>query len=202
MTILIQTSQMEQQKQWSIDEIQKVWQLASKLHNGQKYGGFSEGEQVEYLNHIGSVVFEVLNAIQHTENINAGLAIKCAILHDTIEDTALTYEKVKALFDHEVASGVLALTKNNEIEGSLEKMRDSLKRIKEQPIEIWAVKMADRITNLYEPPFYWKDEKKLKYMEEAEIIYSELKDGNKYLAERLKTKIKEYNRFLTTSPIS
>ncbi|PIF31539.1 HD domain-containing protein [Flavobacterium sp. 9] len=193
---------MEQQKQWSIDEIQKIWQLASKLHNGQKYGGFSDGEQVEYLNHIGSVVFEVLNAIQHTENINSDLAIKCAILHDTIEDTAITYEKVKALFGHEVASGVLALTKNDKIEGSLEKMLDSLKRIKEQPIEIWAVKMADRITNLYEPPFYWKDEKKLLYMEEAEIIYDELKDGNKYLAGRLKTKIKEYSRFLTTSQIN
>ncbi|WP_337967476.1 HD domain-containing protein [uncultured Flavobacterium sp.] len=193
---------MEQQKQWSIDEIQKIWQLASKLHNGQKYGGFSDGEQVEYLNHIGSVVFEVLNAIQHTENINSDLAIKCAILHDTIEDTAITYEKVKALFGHEVASGVLALTKNDQIEDSLEKMRDSLKRIKEQPIEIWAVKMADRITNLYEPPFYWKDEKKLLYMEEAEIIYDELKDGNKYLAGRLKTKIKEYSRFLTTPQIS
>lgn len=193
---------MEQQKQWSIDEIQKIWQLASKLHNGQKYGGFSDGEQVEYLNHIGSVVFEVLNAIQHTENINSDLAIKCAILHDTIEDTAITYEKVKALFGHEVASGVLALTKNDKIEGSLEKMLDSLKRIKEQPIEIWAVKMADRITNLFEPPFYWKDEKKLLYMEEAEIIYDELKDGNKYLAGRLKTKIKEYSRFLTTSQIN
>ncbi len=193
---------MEQQKQWSIDEIQKIWQLASKLHNGQKYGGFSDGEQVEYLNHIGSVVFEVLNALQFTENINADLAVKCAILHDTIEDTAITYEKVKALFGHEVASGVLALTKNDKIEDSLEKMRDSLKRIKEQPIEIWAVKMADRITNLYEPPFYWKDEKKLLYMEEAEIIYDELKDGNKYLAGRLKTKIKEYSRFLTTPQIS
>jgi len=193
---------MEQQKQWSIDEIQKIWQLASKLHNGQKYGGFSDGEQVEYLNHIGSVVFEVLNAIQHTENINADLAIKCAILHDTIEDTAITYEKVKALFGHDVASGVLALTKNDQIEGSLEKMLDSLKRIKEQPIEIWAVKMADRITNLYKPPYYWKDEKKLIYMEEAEIIHDELKDGNKYLAGRLKTKIKEYSRFLTTSQIN
>jgi (p)ppGpp synthase/HD superfamily hydrolase len=190
---------MEQQKQWSIDEIQKVWQLASKLHDGQKYGGFSEGEQVEYINHIGSVVFEVLNAIQSTENINADLAIKCAILHDTIEDTALTYEKVNALFGHEVASGVLALTKNDKIEGSLEKMLDSLKRIKEQPVEIWAVKMADRTANLYEPPYYWTDEKKLKYIEEAEIILHELKDGNEYLAKRLKNKIKEYHRFVGSS---
>jgi len=193
---------MEKQKYWSIDEIQEIWQLASKLHNGQKYGGLKDGEQVEYINHIGSVVFEILNAIQSTENMNSGLAIKCAILHDTIEDTSASYEKINELFGHEVANGVLALTKNDKIEGQIEKMLDSLKRIKEQPIEIWAVKMADRISNLYQPPYYWENEKKLKYIEEAEIIFNELKDGNKYLAERLKTKIKEYYRFLSTSEIN
>lgn len=134
--------------------------------------------------------------------MNSGLAIKCAILHDTIEDTSASYEKINELFGHEVANGVLALTKNDKIEGQIEKMLDSLKRIKEQPVEIWAVKMADRISNLYQPPYYWEDEKKLKYIEEAEIILDELKDGNQYLAERLKTKIKEYYRFLSTSEIN
>jgi len=190
---------MQHQKDWSIDEIQNIWQLVSKLHDGQKYGGSDEGERVEYINHIGSVVFEVLNAVRLTENMNADLAVKCAMLHDTIEDTAFTYEKVVDLFGSQVASGVLALTKNEEIEDSFEKMRDSLNRIKKQPIEVWAVKMADRICNLYEPPYYWNDEKKLKYIEEAEIIHNELKDGNVYLAERLKNKIREYNRFLSTA---
>lgn len=190
---------MQQEKDWSIDEIQNTWQLVSKLHDGQKYGGSNEGERVEYINHIGSVVFEVLNATRLTENMNADLAVKCAMLHDTIEDTVFNYERVNDLFGSEVASGVLALTKNDEIEDSLEKMLDSLSRIKQQPIEVWAVKMADRICNLYEPPYYWDDEKKLKYIKEAEIILSELKDGNQYLANRLQNKIKEYYRFLSTS---
>ncbi|MDQ6530672.1 HD domain-containing protein [Flavobacterium sp. LHD-85] len=190
---------MKQQNDWSIDEIQNVWQLVSKLHDGQKYGGSNEGERVEYINHIGSVVLEVLNASRLTDNMNSDLAIKCAMLHDSIEDTPFDFERVNDLFGIEVASGVLALTKNDEIEDSLEKMRDSLNRIKKQPIEVWAVKMADRICNLYEPPYYWNDNKKLKYIEEAEIIHSELKDGNVYLAERLKTKIREYNRFLSTA---
>ncbi|MBB4803953.1 (p)ppGpp synthase/HD superfamily hydrolase [Flavobacterium nitrogenifigens] len=188
---------MQQEKDWSIDEIQNTWQLVSKLHDGQKYGGSNEGERVEYINHIGSVVFEVLNASRLTENMNSDLAVKCAMLHDTIEDTTYNYEKVNDLFGSEVASGVLALTKNDEIEDSLEKMLDSLNRIKQQPIEVWAVKMADRICNLYEPPYYWNDEKKLKYIEEAKIIHNELKDGNVYLAERLKNKIQEYYLFLS-----
>lgn len=192
---------MQQQKDWSIDEIQNVWQLVSKLHDGQKYGGFNENERVEYLNHIGSVVFEVLNAVRYTENMNADLAIKCAMLHDTIEDTEMKYEKVIDLFGNQVASGVLALTKDDKIEDSSEKMLDSLRRIKQHPVEVWAVKMADRISNLQEPPFYWNDDKKLKYIAEAEIIYNELKDGNEYLANRLKIKIKEYNRFLSSNQL-
>ncbi|MCR4029313.1 MULTISPECIES: HD domain-containing protein [Flavobacterium] len=187
---------MQQEKDWSIDDIQNIWQLVSKLHDGQKYGGGNEGERVEYINHIGSVVFEVLNATKFTENMNSDLAVKCAMLHDTIEDTVFDYEKVHQLFGEQVAKGVMALTKNDEIVVSLEKMRDSLSRIKQQPIEVWAVKMADRICNLYEPPYYWDDEKKLKYIEEAEIIFDELKDANQYLADRLKSKIKEYHRFI------
>ena len=187
------------QQNWSINEIQKIWQLASKLHDGQKYGGSNEGEKVEYINHIGSVVFEILNAINYGEDINSDLAIKCAILHDSIDDTSFTYSNVCELFGQEVADGVLALSKNDKIEDQLEKMLDSLKRIKEQPKEIWAVKLADRISNLYEPPYYWKDDKKIKYIEEAEIILNELKEGNKYLAERLKIKIKEYYRFLSNT---
>ncbi|MDP1802157.1 MAG: HD domain-containing protein [Bacteroidota bacterium] len=181
---------------WSIDELQDIWQLASKLHDGQKYGGPNDGEQVEYINHIGSVTFEIINAINNSNDINAELAIKCAMLHDTLEDTNFSFEKTKELFGKEVAEGVLALTKNSELENSDEKMKDSLKRIKLQPKEVWAVKLADRICNLYEPPFYWKNEKKLKYIEEAKLILAELKEGNSYLAERLDCKIKVYHKFL------
>lgn len=180
---------------WSIEELQKTWQLVSKLHNGQKYGGQIEKEEIEYINHIGSVTFEILTAITKTSGMNADLAIKCALLHDTIEDTEKSFEDIKDLFGGEVANGVLALTKNDEINGKQEMMLDSLHRIKQQPKEVWAVKMADRICNLYAPPFYWDKNKKQKYQAEALIIYNELKDGNDYLAKRLKIKIENYSNF-------
>jgi (p)ppGpp synthase/HD superfamily hydrolase len=171
------------------------------LHDGQKYGGVNDGEQIEYINHIGSVVFEILNAIHCSEMTHPDLALKCAILHDTIEDTPFTYNRVKELFGQDVADGVLALSKNDNIADPAEKMLDSLKRIKEQPTTIWAVKLADRITNLYAPPFYWKDDKKRKYIEESRVILQELKEGNKYLADRLDLKIREYHRFLNNTAI-
>lgn len=181
---------------WSIDELQTTWQLVSRLHDGQKYGGPKEGEKIEYINHIGSVTFEVLKAIEQTPDMNASLAISCALLHDSIEDTPFSYEEVKELFGAEVADGVMALTKNDALKGKDEKMTDSLTRIKAQPKDVWAVKLADRICNLYAPPYYWNKSKKLAYIEEAKLILSELKDGNAYLAKRLEDKIENYNSFL------
>ena len=182
---------------WSIDKLQDIWQLASKLHDGQKYGGIEKDEQVEYINHIGSVTFEILNASNFTTDFDINLAMHCAILHDTIEDTNFDFNKAKELFGEEIAKGILALTKNEQLSNKEKMMIDSLERIKKQPKEVWAVKMADRICNLYAPPFYWNDDKKKGYLSEAKVIYDYLKDGNLYLAERLKDKIQSYNQYIT-----
>ena len=183
-------------KKWSIDELQDIWHLASNLHDGQKYGGQEKGQKIEYINHIGSVTFEILKAIEIDNTLNSDLSIKCAILHDTIEDTKLTIEEVENRFGKNVANGVLALTKKEQDDTVKDKMLDSLARIKKQPKEVWAVKMADRICNLYAPPFYWSNDKKKAYLDEAKIIHKELKNGSSYLANRLLEKIEKYNSFI------
>jgi (p)ppGpp synthase/HD superfamily hydrolase len=180
-----------------IDELQEAWQLASKKHDGQKYGGPENGQQIEYLNHIGSVTFEIISAFHHDKNLDLNLALKCAVLHDTIEDTNLSYNEIASNYGRAIADGVEALTKNAAIESKKDKMLDSLRRIKTQPKEIWAVKMADRIANLYRPPFYWDDTKKREYVEEAKLIHSELGEVHKYLADRLAQKIVAYQRFIS-----
>jgi (p)ppGpp synthase/HD superfamily hydrolase len=123
------------------------------------------------------------------------LAIQCALLHDTIEDTDVTPEELESAFGKNVLNGVLALTKNKALDKA-NRMKDSLKRIKEQGREIGCVKMADRITNLQEPPAYWDREKIKHYMEEAVLIYDELNSCSKFLGDRLKEKIKEYEKYL------
>lgn len=182
-------------KKWSIDNLQKTWYLVAKLHQGQKYGGDEENLQIEYINHIGSVAFEIINSFNFEENIDTDLAITCALLHDTIEDTEVTFDKVKDLFGEQIANGVSALTKNTSLENKNEQMTDSLFRIKQQPKEVWSVKMADRICNLYAPPYYWTTEKKKEYHKESLLIYDNLKEGNIYLANRLKEKIDDYVKY-------
>ncbi len=184
-------------KDWSIDDLQDTWLLVSEMHNGQKYGGQKEGQKVEYINHIGSVVFEILAAINQENQINADLAIKCALLHDIIEDTDFSFEEVEMKFGKIVASGVSALTKDEKgISDKNAQMLDSLRRIKLQAKEVWMVKMADRICNLYAPPFYWSNEKKENYAKEATLIYNELHEASQYLAERLAQKIKDYSIYI------
>lgn len=181
----------------SIDKLQEAWQLATLLHSGQTYGTPDENKRIEYINHIGSVVFEVSNAFKYENQQNEELGLLCAMLHDTIEDTVATFEQIKDLFGKEVAEGVLALTKNETLETKTQQMTDSLERIKQQPKEVWAVKLADRICNLYAPPFYWSDKKKAAYIVEAKLIHAELKDGNQYLADRLLERIERYKGFIT-----
>ena len=53
-----------------IDNIQSAWLWASKLHHGQKYGGAKVGEEVDYINHIGSVVLEITNTLPYEKTIN------------------------------------------------------------------------------------------------------------------------------------
>ncbi len=181
---------------WSPDVFSKAWDFATLFHKGQTYGGPSEGMQIDYLNHVGSVAVEIIWALPTAPDIDGNLAIQCALLHDVIEDTAATYELVAEQFGRDVADGVAALTKDIALPTKAEQMADSLRRIQEQPKEIWMVKMADRITNLYHPPYYWANDKIESYRQEAMEIHDALQAGNEALAKRLREKIERYKDFL------
>jgi guanosine-3',5'-bis(diphosphate) 3'-pyrophosphohydrolase len=74
------------------------------------------------------------------------------------KSTITKIEDIRNKFGENVLNGILALTKNEKIDKE-DRMKDSLKRIKEQGKETACVKMADRITNLQRPPEYWNKEK-------------------------------------------
>ena len=170
------------------DKITKAWFFASRAHNGQLY----PGEKLPYITHIGNVMMEIMGVSSTLENPE--LAILCAILHDTIEDTKVTYADVEKEFGIAVANGVMALSKNETLATKQEKMLDSLTRILKQPKEVWAVKMADRIANLGKPPHHWEKQKVKAYQNEAKFILEHLAEGNELLALRLQGKIDDYSR--------
>lgn len=181
---------------WDIELVAKAWNTATTHHDGQKYGGPANGQYIEYLNHIGRVALEVINALQYEPSANPNLAIVCAILHDTLEDTQLTEDEVRSLFGDSITEGVRALTKNAMLITKEAMMADSLARILRQPKEVAMVKLADRICNLSAPPYYWDDAKKKKYAAEAQTIHDALAFASDYLGQRLAEKIKDYDKFL------
>lgn len=173
---------------WTPDIYTRAWNFAADAHRGQ----LVPGTKRPYINHLGNVAMEVMRAIAVTPTVEKpDLAVQCALLHDTLEDTAVTYEVVEETFGSAVAAGVLALSKNPELPKA-EQMADSLARIRQQPGEVWMVKLADRISNLQEPPGHWRQEKILRYGAEARMILEALGETNGWLAQRLEEKIVAY----------
>ena len=174
-----------------MDDLQEAWlgawRFAARAHVGQT----TPDEPLPYLLHVGSVAAEVLMAHHAQPFAQPALAVQCALLHDTLEDTAATEEQIATRFGAAVAAGVRALTKDASLPKP-EAMADSLARIRAQPREVWAVKLADRITNLQPPPSSWKPEKIVAYRGEAERILAALADGHAGLAGRLARKIAAY----------
>jgi guanosine-3',5'-bis(diphosphate) 3'-pyrophosphohydrolase len=178
-------------------EIQSVYQKALKF-GAQKHaetGQTIPGTNIPYMVHLSNVAMEILITARHTEDFDLAFAVQVALLHDLLEDTQTAFEELASGFGIETAEAVSALTKSNSLKGD-EKMTDSLHRIKIMRKEVWAVKLADRITNLQKPPDHWDRQKKNNYKRESEIILEYLAGGNPYLENRLKNKILEYQDYI------
>ncbi|PJC87020.1 bifunctional (p)ppGpp synthetase/guanosine-3',5'-bis(diphosphate) 3'-pyrophosphohydrolase [Vibrio sp. HA2012] len=177
---------------WQADDYLKAWYFAARAHGAQTFKGQNLGEHFPYCVHLGSVAMEVMSVIVNRPDLDGRLAVQAALLHDTLEDTDTKFEDISDAFGRNVANGVLALTKNTEMGDKQAQMADSLERIKQQPKEIWLVKLCDRITNLSPPPFHWNEDKILGYRNEAQFILDTLGTADKQAAERLAHRISTY----------
>jgi (p)ppGpp synthase/HD superfamily hydrolase len=184
----------------SADLYRNALYFACKAHDGQKMSSSLPNIEFPYFLHITEVMTETLIAFQETlknttdKNLNQNLGVLVAILHDTVEDTAVTLEEIENQFGEEVKNGVWAMTKDETLPKE-EQMSNSLEKLLREPKEVQFVKLADRIVNLKEPPHYWNVEKKKKYQKEAQFILEKLGKANEYLAKRLEEKIKNYEQY-------
>ncbi len=161
--------------------------FVAEAHRAQRV----PGTELPYTLHLHQVAGEVVRAMVADPFEDAELAVLCALLHDTVEDTEVTVELVAARFGERVAAGVSALTKDASLPKP-EGMADSLRRIRQQPREVWAVKLADRVTNLQPPPHYWTVEKCGAYAAEAEGILDALGEASPWLSARMRARLGAY----------
>jgi len=172
---------------WSQEQYINAYWFAARAHRGQMV----PGTDLPYIMHVSFVGMEVIAALHVEQGHDENLAVQCALLHDVLEDTETTYAHMRAEFGEAVARGVLALSKDQTLAKPLQ-LADSLRRIRQQPQDVWMVKLADRITNLQPPPSYWTKEKRASYRDEAIYIQHALSDASPLLAARLLAKIEAY----------
>jgi (p)ppGpp synthase/HD superfamily hydrolase len=165
----------------------RALRFAARAHGDQRMPGV---DGFPYVVHVTSVAAVAASAIE--AGIDGDLLIACALLHDVVEDTSVSESHIEAEFGERVAAGVRALTKTK---SAIDPMADSLRRIREQPREVWMVKLADRIVNLTPPaPPHWSEGKRAGYAVEGRAILEALGDAHAGLASLLRARIDAYPR--------
>ena len=112
------------------------------------------------------------------------VAIQCALLHDLLEDTSVSYEELEVTFGFEVAKGVNTLS--DAASGNREERKaETRRRLSLASGNIQSVKLADCISNgrsiiAYDPDFA------VVYVSEVRALAAELTKGSPLLHRMLR----------------
>ena len=152
------------------ETLNKAYNFALEAHQNQK-----REEGVPYIIHPVAVAKILTDLKLDSATITTGL------LHDTIEDTKVTYESVKKEFGEEVANLVEGVTKISELEtkaSAVSKAENFRKLIlaTSKDIRVLLVKLADRLHNMRTIQFVKDKDKIIRIAKETMEIYAPLAD--------------------------
>ncbi|MCT4575401.1 MAG: HD domain-containing protein [Alphaproteobacteria bacterium] len=172
------------------DRIKQALALATEAHKGA-FRKAGDGK-TPYVSH----PIEVASIIQqyHPENENAIIG---ALLHDTVEDTDVTFEDIEEMFGVEVYSIIKEVTDD---ESDLQHLpKDELKKVRRQrqvdnlkniSFEAQLIRLGDKISNVSTIASVNKGpEWQQEYLNFVKDVYEELKDINSPMTGLLKDKI-------------
>ena len=154
----------------NVDTVNKAYQFALKAHQNQK-----REEGVPYIIHPVAVAKILTDLKLDSATITTGL------LHDTIEDTKVTYESVKEEFGEEVANLVDGVTKLSALESkaSSDSKAENFRKLilaTSKDIRVLLVKLADRLHNMRTIQFVKDKDKIIRKAKETMEIYAPLAD--------------------------
>ena len=152
------------------ESLNKAYNFALDAHQNQK-----REEGVPYIIHPVAVASILTELKLDSATITTGL------LHDTIEDTNVTYETVKKEFGEEVANLVDGVTKLSALEdkASDNSKAENFRKLilaTSKDIRVLLVKLADRLHNMRTIHFIKDKEKIIRKAKETMEIYAPLAD--------------------------
>ena len=159
---------------FSADRYVAALRFAAARHHGQ----LVPGSELPYIVHVTSVAAEVLAAIAGDPVGDPDLAVTCALLHDTIEDTNTTADELRVAFGEVITSVVLEVTDDKSLDRA-ERKRRQVEHAHELSERAKLVKLADKICNVYDmvaaPPAKWSPERKREYLVWAKDVVDRLR---------------------------
>ena len=152
------------------ESLNKAYNFALEAHQNQK-----RDEGVPYIIHPVAVAKILTELKLDSATITTGL------LHDTIEDTNVTYDTVKKEFGEEVANLVEGVTKISALEdkASSDSKAENFRKLilaTSKDIRVLLVKLADRLHNMRTIQFVKDKEKIIRKAKETMEIYAPLAD--------------------------
>ena len=152
------------------DSLNKAYNFALDAHQNQK-----RDEGVPYIIHPVAVANILTELKLDSATITTGL------LHDTIEDTNVTYDTVKKEFGEEVANLVDGVTKISALEdkASNNSKAENFRKLilaTSKDIRVLLVKLADRLHNMRTIHFIKDEQKIIRKAKETMEIYAPLAD--------------------------
>ena len=153
------------------ETLNKAYNFALEAHQNQK-----REEGVPYIIHPVAVAKILTDLKLDSATIATGL------LHDTIEDTKVTYESVKKEFGEEVANLVDGVTKISALESKASTVDSKAENFRKlilatsKDIRVLLVKLADRLHNMRTINFVKDKDKIIRKAKETMEIYAPLAD--------------------------
>ena len=159
--------------QWGVDPIARILSaaiFAAERHRDQRRKG---KDASPYINHPLALASLLAGRGEH----DAAL-LMAALLHDTVEDTATSFEDLERAFGHEVADLVREVTDDKRL-AKAERKRLQIEHAAQLSRRAKLVKLADKICNLRDmsvsPPTGWSLERRREYFDWAKAVVDRMR---------------------------
>lgn len=155
-----------------MSKLESAEQFAKHKHSGMT----RDDNKTPYWKHLEGVVNRLKNLGIADEDV-----LCAAWLHDTIEDTDVTFDDIDQRFGSNVAVMVLSLSKDNKLTKK-EKERQYITQLKNAPWHAKLIKLCDIASNLQDiKNSDWSRTRKVKYLKKKlhnlNVIKSELSEN-------------------------